>query len=70
MESLFGFMAGKKNGWRTASKQPVKNRDLWESLDQETEGISISWGWVKGHSGNPMNERCDELVHKGIQSLK
>ncbi|KGE70664.1 ribonuclease HI [Spirochaeta lutea] len=60
----------KKNGWRTAAKQPVKNRELWEALDALAEGITISWRWVKGHSGNPMNERCDELVHVGINSLK
>ncbi len=59
----------KRNGWRTASKQPVKNQEYWVRLDELVQQLNVSWHWVKGHSGNPLNELCDQLVHKGIQSL-
>ena len=52
----------KRNGWRTASKQPVKNIELWEKLLHEIKGHTIVWEWVKGHNGDPMNERCDHLA--------
>ncbi|WP_448213399.1 ribonuclease HI [Colwellia sp. MEBiC06753] len=51
-----------KNNWRTASKQPVKNVDLWKALYQEVQRHDVEWKWVKGHSGHPENERCDELA--------
>ncbi len=54
----------KQNGWRTASKEPVKNKDLWIKLDELTTTHKINWAWVKAHAGNQMNERCDALVHK------
>lgn len=57
----------KKNGWRTASKQPVKNKDLWQALDQACERHSIEWRWVKGHAGHPGNERADELANMGVR---
>ncbi len=50
------------NGWRTAAKKPVKNRELWERLLKQAEVHKLSWNWVKGHSGHPENERCDELA--------
>ena len=56
----------KKNGWRTASKKPVKNRDLWQELDQLVQNYNINWKWVKGHSGNIGNERADELANEAI----
>jgi len=56
----------KKNGWRTASKKPVKNRDLWQELDQLVQNYNINWQWVKGHSGNIGNERADELANEAI----
>lgn len=57
------WIAGwKRNGWRTAKKQPVLNQDLWEELLAETKGRSVSWEWVKGHNGDPMNERCDRMA--------
>lgn len=55
----------KRNGWKNASKQPVKNRDLWEQLDALTQGRVVEWKWVKGHSGHPENERVDELARAG-----
>lgn len=56
----------KKNGWRTAGKKPVKNSDLWQSLDEQQERHDIQWQWVKGHSGHRENEIADELANKGI----
>ncbi len=56
----------KKNGWVTADKKPVKNRDLWERLDELTQVHTIEWKWVLGHSGNPGNERADTLARKAI----
>lgn len=59
----------KKRDWKTASKQPVKNRDLWQQLDQLIQQHNVSWNWVKGHSGHTENERADALANKGIESL-
>lgn len=56
----------KKNGWRTAKKDPVKNQDLWEELDKLASGYSIAWHWVKGHAGHPENERADQLARSAI----
>lgn len=56
----------KRNGWRTAGKQPVKNQDLWETLDTLCRERSVSWAWVKGHSGVRENERADALARQGI----
>ena len=56
----------KKNGWKTAAKKPVKNIDLWKELDDLVENHSVNWKWVKGHSGNPGNDRADQLANKGI----
>lgn len=52
----------KRNGWKTANKTPVKNRDLWEALDGLTRQHDITWKWVKGHAGHPENERVDQLA--------
>ena len=51
-----------KNGWKTASKQPVKNRELWERLLGAMEPHTVTYHWVKGHAGHPENERCDALA--------
>ena len=56
----------KKNGWKTVAKKPVKNIDLWKELDGLVENHSVDWEWVKGHSGNPGNERADQLANRGI----
>lgn len=60
----------KKNGWKTASKEPVKNKDLWESLDQLVKHHEVQWFWVRGHSGHPENERCDQLARAAIGRAK
>ncbi|BDY04528.1 ribonuclease HI [Ferrimonas sp. YFM] len=54
----------KRKGWKTASKQPVKNVDLWKRLDEVTQKHQIEWHWVKGHSGQPENERVDDLARE------
>lgn len=59
----------KKNGWRTAAKKPVKNDDLWKELDALAVTTDVDWRWVKGHSGDPGNERADELANMGIDNL-
>jgi ribonuclease HI len=59
----------KTNNWKTAGKKPVKNRDLWEALDQQTENHNVTWHWVKGHAGNAGNEKADELANRGIDKL-
>ncbi|WP_096662630.1 MULTISPECIES: ribonuclease HI [unclassified Polaromonas] len=58
----------KARGWRTAAKQPVKNIDLWQKLDNliTSSGHTIEWRWVKGHAGDPGNERADALANKGV----
>ena len=61
--------AWKKRGWKTASKQPVKNEDLWRALDLESARHTVTWHWVKGHDGHPQNERCDELANEAIGRL-
>ena len=59
----------KANGWRTASKQPVKNQDLWGSLDQLTKTHEIEWCWVRGHSGHIENELVDAAANRAIDRL-
>jgi ribonuclease HI len=56
----------KKNNWKTASKKPVKNSDLWKELDSLHSERAVIWKWVKGHAGDPGNERADELARMGI----
>jgi ribonuclease HI len=60
----------KARGWRTASKKPVKNVELWQALDDEAARHTIRWHWVKGHSLQPENERCDELATQAIARLR
>lgn len=65
------WLAGwKRNGWRTAAKKPVKNADLWQQLDAANARHTVRWHWVKGHAGNDLNERCDELVQQAIAKVK
>jgi ribonuclease HI len=59
----------KASGWRTAARQPVKNADLWRRLEAAAERHSVSWHWVKGHSGHPENERADELANRGLEDV-
>jgi ribonuclease HI len=64
---ITGWLAGwKRNGWRTASKQPVKNEDLWRRLDAAAVKHDVQWLWVKGHAGDPGNERADALANRGM----
>ena len=59
----------KLRDWKTASKKPVKNRDLWEELDRQLGRHDVIWHWVKGHSGNPGNEQADTLANDAIDEL-
>ena len=56
--------AWKRRGWRTASKQPVKNKDLWQKLDEAVSRHQMRWEWVKGHAWHEDNNRCDELARQ------
>ncbi len=60
----------KRNGWKTSTKEPVKNADLWKALDAITTGHQVAWHWVKGHAGHHGNERCDTLAGQEIAKLK
>lgn len=60
----------KAKGWRNAAKKPVKNADLWQQLDAATERHDINWHWVKGHAGDPGNERADALANQGMATYK
>ena len=60
----------KKNGWRTADKKPVKNQELWMALDAEVARHTVHWVWVKGHAGDPGNERADALANKGVDAVR
>ena len=58
----------KKNGWKTANKKSVKNKDLWILLDQECRKHKVTWEWIKGHSGHELNERADLLANLAIDN--
>lgn len=67
MQGITKWIHGwKKNGWKTSSKEPVKNADLWRELEAATERHDIEWRWVKGHAGHDGNERADQLANKGV----
>ena len=59
----------RERGWKTASRKPVKNQDLWQELDAQAQKHDIEWHWVKGHSGHPENDRADALANRGIDEL-
>jgi ribonuclease HI len=59
----------KARGWKTAARKPVKNQDLWQALDEAAGRHEVDWRWVKGHNGNPGNEKADELANLGIDNL-
>ena len=70
-DGIMGWLAKwKKNGWKTAAKKPVKNEDLWRRLDEAAAAHEIVWHWVRGHDGNPGNERADELAREGMAPFK
>ena len=60
----------KRNGWRTADKKPVKNVDLWQELDALASQHRVQWHWVRGHDGQPENERCDALANEAIRRAR
>ncbi|MEI8035533.1 MAG: ribonuclease HI [Betaproteobacteria bacterium] len=59
----------KRRAWRTAGNKPVKNEDLWRELDAVSAQHQIQWLWVKGHAGDPGNERADQLANQGVESM-
>lgn len=70
-DGLTGWIHGwKKNGWKTASKKPVKNVELWQALDEAVKRHQINWHWVKGHAGDEMNELADALATEGMAPFK
>ena len=71
MNGMKTWIAGwKRNGWTTSAKKPVKNVDLWQALDAEVTKHDVRWVWVKGHAGDPGNERADELANLGVDSVR
>ena len=60
----------KVNGWRTAAKKPVQNQDLWQALEAALGDHDVRWHWVKGHAGNEMNERCDQLARAAATQIQ
>jgi ribonuclease HI len=68
---ITGWIHGwKRNGWKTSDKKPVKNEDLWQRLDAAIAQHNVEWRWVKGHAGNELNERADELAREGMAPFK
>jgi ribonuclease HI len=70
LKGMTEWLAGwKAKGWRTAAKQPVKNQELWQALDELVNGAGheIKWRWVRGHDGDPGNERADLLANRGVE---
>ena len=59
----------KKNNWRTASKKPVANKDLWIEISELSSVMAVNWHWVKGHDGDPGNERADYLANRGVDNV-
>ena len=59
----------KKSGWKTAGRQPVKNADLWQQLDEQVARHRVRWQWVKGHAGHAENERADALANRGAEQV-
>jgi ribonuclease HI len=67
---ITSWLAGwKKNNWRTSSRKPVKNVDLWQELDEQNARHQVEWRWVKGHSGHRENEIADSLANRGIDEM-
>lgn len=70
MQGITEWLEGwKAKGWKTASKKPVKNQDLWQEIDALVQAHNVTFKWVKGHAGHPDNERADELARRGIAGL-
>jgi len=60
----------KRRGWVTADKKPVKNAELWQALDEQVARHQVQWRWVRGHAGDPGNERADALANQGVESVR
>lgn len=70
MDGICSWIDGwKRRGWKTANKQPVRNQDLWQALDEAASRHEIEWRWVKGHAGVAGNEEADALANRGIDEL-
>ncbi|MEO1491177.1 MAG: ribonuclease HI [Pseudomonadota bacterium] len=70
-DGITGWIHGwKRNGWKTASKKPVKNADLWQRLDAAQARHRVTWEWIKGHAGHDQNERADALARAAIKAMK
>ncbi len=68
MHGMTRWLAGwKRNGWMTGARAPVKNKELWQALDAEVRRHEVAWVWVKGHAGDPGNERADRLANQGVE---
>ena len=71
MNGLTTWLPGwKRNGWLTGAKKPVKNKELWQALDEEVARHHVTWVWVKGHAGDPGNERADALANQGVAQVR
>ena len=71
MKGIGEWIVGwKRNGWKTSAKQPVRNAELWRELDAELAGHQVQWVWVKGHAGDPGNERADALANLGVDQVR
>ncbi|MBF8781079.1 ribonuclease HI [Pseudomonas fulva] len=71
MKGINEWMANwKKRGWKTASKEPVKNADLWRLLDEQVARHKVTWKWVRGHIGHAGNERADQLANRGVDEVR
>ena len=71
MNGMTKWVAGwKRNGWRTGDKKPVKNKELWQELEAEVARHDVRWIWVKGHAGDPGNERADQLANRGVDEVR
>jgi ribonuclease HI len=64
------ILGWRRNGWLTSAKQPVKNADLWQALEQAVSRHQVEWHWVKGHNGHPENERADRLAARGLREAR
>lgn len=71
LKGMTEWMVGwKARGWKTADRKPVKNVDLWQRLEQAAARHTVQWVWVRGHDGDPGNERADELANRGVDSVQ
>ncbi|AOB29345.1 MULTISPECIES: ribonuclease HI [Bordetella] len=71
MKGMTEWLANwKRRGWLTADKKPVKNVELWQALDEQVGRHQVQWRWVRGHAGDPGNERADALANQGVEAAR